>query len=120
VISLQAFVRSHDLVRKVCNFSGSCSKPERILCHGGADGNAWARAPGVASRAVATGQEQSADLAKLNQVIKAGLADPTIRARLAELGSVPMPLSPAAFDAPVAAATGKSAKAVKAADAKAE
>jgi tripartite-type tricarboxylate transporter receptor subunit TctC len=53
-------------------------------------------------------------------VIKAGLADPTIRARLAELGSVPMPLSPDAFGALVAAATGKWAKAVKAAGGKAE
>jgi tripartite-type tricarboxylate transporter receptor subunit TctC len=53
-------------------------------------------------------------------VIKAGLADPTIRARLAELGSVPMPLSPDALGALVAAATGTWAKAVKAAGGKAE
>ena len=34
---------------------------------------------------------------KLNGEINAGLADPKIRARLAELGSVPMPLSPTEF-----------------------
>jgi tripartite-type tricarboxylate transporter receptor subunit TctC len=38
-------------------------------------------------------------IAKLNQAINAGLADPTIRARLAEVGSVPMSLSPDAFGA---------------------
>src|SRR3974390_2524869 len=30
-ISLWAFVRSHDLVRKVCNFSGSCSRSKRQM-----------------------------------------------------------------------------------------
>jgi tripartite-type tricarboxylate transporter receptor subunit TctC len=59
-------------------------------------------------------------IARLNQVINAGLADPTIKARLAEVGSEPMPLSPAAFGALVAAETGKWAKVVKASGAKVE
>ena len=35
---------------------------------------------------------------KLNREINAGLADPKIRARITDLGSVPMPLSPAQFE----------------------
>ena len=59
-------------------------------------------------------------VAKLNSVINAGLADPTIRARLADVGSDPMPLSAAEFGALVAAETEKWAKVVKAAGIKAE
>jgi tripartite-type tricarboxylate transporter receptor subunit TctC len=59
-------------------------------------------------------------IARLNQVINAALADPTIRARLAEVGSDPMPLSPAAFGAMLAAETQKWAAVVKASGAKAE
>jgi tripartite-type tricarboxylate transporter receptor subunit TctC len=59
-------------------------------------------------------------IAKLNAVINAGLADPAMRARLAEVGSEPMPLSPDAFGALVAAETEKWAKVVKAAGLKAE
>jgi tripartite-type tricarboxylate transporter receptor subunit TctC len=35
---------------------------------------------------------------KLNKEINAALADPTLRARLADLGSIPTPLSPAAYE----------------------
>jgi tripartite-type tricarboxylate transporter receptor subunit TctC len=59
-------------------------------------------------------------IARLNQVINAGLADPTIRARLADVGSDPMPMSPAAFGAMLAAETQKWAAVVKASGAKAE
>jgi tripartite-type tricarboxylate transporter receptor subunit TctC len=36
-------------------------------------------------------------IGKLNEAINAGLADPTIKARLADLGGVPMPMLPAEF-----------------------
>jgi tripartite-type tricarboxylate transporter receptor subunit TctC len=57
---------------------------------------------------------------KLNGVINAGLADATIRARLAEVGSDPLPLGAAAFGALVASETEKWGKVVKASGAKAE
>jgi tripartite-type tricarboxylate transporter receptor subunit TctC len=50
---------------------------------------------------------------KLNEAINAGLADPTIKARLADLGGVPMPMSPAEFGKFIAAETEKWAKVVK-------
>jgi tripartite-type tricarboxylate transporter receptor subunit TctC len=50
---------------------------------------------------------------KLNNAINAGLADPKIRARLAEMGGVPMPMSPAEFGRLIADETEKWAKVVK-------
>ena len=49
----------------------------------------------------------------LNEAINAGLADPTITARLADLGGVPMPMSPADFAKLIADETEKWAKVVK-------
>jgi len=57
---------------------------------------------------------------KLNREINAGLADPKIRARLAELGSVPMPLSPMEFGKLLADDTEKWAKVIRAANIKPE
>jgi tripartite-type tricarboxylate transporter receptor subunit TctC len=57
---------------------------------------------------------------KLNSEINAGLADPKIRARLAELGSVPMPLSPKEFGKLLADDTKKWAKVIRAANIKPE
>jgi tripartite-type tricarboxylate transporter receptor subunit TctC len=52
---------------------------------------------------------------KLNTEINAGLADPAIRARFAELGGAPLVLSPAEFSKLVADETGKWAKVIPAA-----
>ena len=57
---------------------------------------------------------------KLNGEINAGLADPKIRARLAELGSVPMPLSPTEFGKLWADDTEKWGKVIRAANIKAD
>jgi tripartite-type tricarboxylate transporter receptor subunit TctC len=57
---------------------------------------------------------------KLNEAINAGLADPTIKARLADLGGVPMPMSPAEFSKLIAEETEKWAKVIRAANIKAE
>ena len=50
---------------------------------------------------------------KLSEAINAGLADPTIKARLADLGGVPMPMSPADFGKLIADETEKWGKVVK-------
>ncbi|HTS39111.1 MAG TPA: tripartite tricarboxylate transporter substrate binding protein [Xanthobacteraceae bacterium] len=52
-------------------------------------------------------------IAKLNREINLCLKEPKLVARLAELGTAPMPLSPQAFAAFIAADTDKWAKAVK-------
>jgi tripartite-type tricarboxylate transporter receptor subunit TctC len=52
-------------------------------------------------------------IARLNREINAGLANPAIKARLADAGTIPMILSAAEFGAYVAAETDKWAKVVK-------
>jgi tripartite-type tricarboxylate transporter receptor subunit TctC len=53
---------------------------------------------------------------RLNKEINAVLADPKIRERLAELGSVPTPMSPADFRNLIAAETAKWGKVIRAAN----
>jgi tripartite-type tricarboxylate transporter receptor subunit TctC len=50
---------------------------------------------------------------KLNTEINAGLADPKLKARLVELGGIPMPMSPADFGAFIAAEIEKWGKVIK-------
>ena len=57
---------------------------------------------------------------KLNREINAGLADPRIRARIADLGNAPLALSSTDFGKLIAEATKKWAKVVKFSGAKAE
>jgi tripartite-type tricarboxylate transporter receptor subunit TctC len=57
---------------------------------------------------------------KLNKEIKAGLADPKIKARLADLGGTPLVGSPADFGKLIADETEKWAKVVKFANVKPE
>jgi tripartite-type tricarboxylate transporter receptor subunit TctC len=59
-------------------------------------------------------RETPADvIGKLNGEINAGLADPALKARFADLGDVPMPMTPAAFGKLIADDTAKLAKVVK-------
>ena len=57
---------------------------------------------------------------KLNKEINAVLADPKIKARLADLGAEPMPMTPAEFGKFIADETEKWAKVIKFAGIKAE
>ena len=59
-------------------------------------------------------------VAVLNRELNAGLADPTVRARLTDLGAAPFPHTPAEFGAYVAAETEKWGKVVRSAGVKAE
>jgi tripartite-type tricarboxylate transporter receptor subunit TctC len=73
--------------------------------------------PGFESRqwyGVAAPKGTPADVvARLNQEINAGLADPKLKERIAQLGGTPMSMSPGEFDKFVAAETTKWAKVVK-------
>jgi hypothetical protein len=57
---------------------------------------------------------------RLNAEINAGLADPTMRTRLADLGGVPMAVTPGQFGKFIADETEKWAKVVKFSGAKAD
>jgi tripartite-type tricarboxylate transporter receptor subunit TctC len=57
---------------------------------------------------------------KLNREINAGLADPRIRARIVDLGTAPLALSPAEYGKLLAEETEKWAKVIRAANIKAE
>ena len=59
-------------------------------------------------------------IGKLNQEINASLAEPRIKARLTELGAIPMPLSPAEYGKLIADDTEKWAKVIRAANIKPE
>jgi tripartite-type tricarboxylate transporter receptor subunit TctC len=59
-------------------------------------------------------------VAKLNSEINAALADPKMKARLADLGSVPTPMTPAQFGKLIADETEKWGKVVRAGNIKAE
>ena len=59
-------------------------------------------------------------IAKLNEGINAALADPKMKARLADLGDTPLPGSPADFAKFIAAETEKWGKVIRAANIKAE
>ena len=55
---------------------------------------------------------------RLNKEINAGLADPKIKAHLADLGSIPMPMSPAEFENLIVTETEKWGKVVRTANIK--
>jgi tripartite-type tricarboxylate transporter receptor subunit TctC len=59
-------------------------------------------------------------ISKLNKEINAALADPKIKARLADLGGTPLVLSPADFGKLIADETEKWAKVIRAANIKPE
>jgi tripartite-type tricarboxylate transporter receptor subunit TctC len=68
----------------------------------------------------APGKTPGAIIDALNTEINVGLADPNFAARLAALGGVPIPMTPAAFGKFIAAETDKWAKVVAFSGARAE
>ena len=56
----------------------------------------------------------------LNKEINAGLADPKLKARVADLGGVPMPMAPVGFGRFIAEETEKWGKVIRAANIKPE
>jgi len=72
-------------------------------------------------RGVGAPKNTSAEIiGKLNIEINAALADPRIRARLADLGGIPIPMTPAGFGKLIADETDKWAKVIRAANIKPE
>jgi tripartite-type tricarboxylate transporter receptor subunit TctC len=68
----------------------------------------------VASDGIGVPAGTPADIiAKLNDAFNAALTDPTIKARLEDLGGEPMPMSPAEFGKFIADNTAKWAKIVR-------
>ena len=67
-------------------------------------------APGKASARPRTRPPRSST--RLNKEINAALADPTIKKHLADLGSMPKPMSPAAFKKMIVEETEKWAKVI--------
>jgi tripartite-type tricarboxylate transporter receptor subunit TctC len=57
---------------------------------------------------------------RLNKEINAALADPRLKARLSDLGSIPTPMSPADFEKLIVVETEKWAKVIRAANIKPE
>jgi tripartite-type tricarboxylate transporter receptor subunit TctC len=79
----------------------------------GYEGNAWF--------GVGAPKNTSAEIIdKLNKEINAGLADPSLRARFADMGGVPMLLTPGEFGTFIAGETEKWAKVIRAANIKPE
>jgi tripartite-type tricarboxylate transporter receptor subunit TctC len=62
----------------------------------------------------------AAVVARLNREISAGLADPTVKARLAEVAATPMPFGPKQFGSYVASEVDKWGKVIRAANIKIE
>ncbi len=75
---------------------------------------------GAAISASGPTRESRAIVDTLNRAVTAGIADPAIKARFAELGDTPLPLTPAAFGQLIADETEKWAKVIHAAKIKPE